>query len=56
LGWPRWTKESIDVEFSGEVGERSGSWKGGCIGCSYDLRPDETMLCTLRRMEKEQSF
>lgn len=56
FGWPRWIKESIDVEFSDEVGERSGSWKGGCIGCGYDQRPDETMLCTLRRMEAERKF
>lgn len=56
IGWPRWIKESINIEFDGEVGERSGSWKGGTIGCSYDLRPDETMLAALRRMEAERSF
>ncbi|WP_439137517.1 hypothetical protein [Roseicyclus sp.] len=56
LGWPRWIKESIDIEFDGEVGERSGSWKGGCIGCSYDLRPGETMEAALRRMEAERKF
>ena len=56
IGWPRWIKESIDVEFDAEVGERSGSWKGGCIGCSYDLNPGETMLDALRRMERERVF
>lgn len=56
IGWPRWNRESIDVQFSDEVGERSGSWKGGCIGCDYDLRPDETMLQALRRMEAERKF
>lgn len=56
IGWPRWIKSSIDVQFSGEVGERSGSWKGGCIGCSYDMRPGETPLATLRRMESERKF
>jgi len=56
VGWPRWVKESIDVKFSGEVGERSESWKGGCIGCSYDLRPDETLGQALRRMEAERRF
>ncbi len=56
IGWPRWIKESIDVEFDGEVGERSGSWKGGCIGCSYVLQPGETMLECLRRMERERAF
>ncbi|WP_322325904.1 hypothetical protein [Cypionkella sp.] len=56
LGWPRWIKESIDIQFDGEVGERSGSWKGGCVGCSYDLRADETMGAALRRMEQERKF
>jgi hypothetical protein len=56
LGWPRWIKESIDVEFDGEVGERTGSWKGGCIGCGYDMKPGETMEQTLRRMERERVF
>lgn len=56
IGWPRWIEESIDVQFSGEVGERSGSWKGGCIGCGYDLMPGETMEQSLRRMEAERKF
>jgi hypothetical protein len=56
LGWPIWIKESIDVEFSDEVGERTGSWKGGTIGCGYNLRPGETMEQALRRMEAERKF
>lgn len=56
IGWPRWVRESIYVEFDGEVGERSGSWKGGCIGCSYDILPHETLGCALRRMEAERVF
>ena len=46
----------IDIEFSDEVGERSGSWKGGTIGCSYDLKPNETIEQCLRRMEIERKF
>ena len=56
LGWPKRIMESIDIAFDGEVGEKSGSWKGGCIGCSYDLRKGETMLDALRRMERERKF
>lgn len=56
IGWPRWISESIDVEFDGEVGERTGSWKGGTIGCGYDLNPGETMLSALRRMERNREF
>lgn len=46
----------IDVEFSEEVGERSGSWKGGTIGCSYSMKKSETPLGCLRRMETERIF
>lgn len=56
FGWPSWIKESINVDFDGEVGERTGSWKGGTIGCGYDLLPDETMLDALRRMERNRTF
>ena len=57
-GWP-WKKmiiTSIDVVFDDEVGERSGSWKGGTIGCSYEMLPNETPEQTLRRMESERKF
>lgn len=58
----RWTsliekvRTSIDIRFSDEVGEESGSWKGGCTGCSYDLRPGETVENSLRRMEAWRKF
>lgn len=59
FGWLPWLDKrlnTIDVRFSDEVGERAGSWKGGCIGCGYDMRPGETPLDTLRRMERERKF
>lgn len=56
IKWPRWIRESIDIEFDDEVGERSGSWKGGTIGCGYDLRSGESLLDCLRRMERERTF
>lgn len=56
VGWPKWIKESIDVQFDDEVGERTGSWKGGTIGCGYDLRSGEHMLSALRRMERDRRF
>lgn len=58
----QWTKlfakvrKSIDVLFSDEVGERSGSWKGGCTGCGYDLLLGETPEQCLRRMERNRKF
>ena len=60
--WTRWlplfakVRTSIDVAFDDEVGERTGSWKGGTIGCGYDMKPGETALDTLRRMEAERTF
>lgn len=54
--WPRKTITSIHVEFNNEVGERSGSWKGGTIGCGWDLLPGESPEQCLRRMEAERKF
>lgn len=48
--------KSIEVEFSSEVGERTGSWKGGVIGCGYTMIKGETALDTIKRMEKERKF
>lgn len=46
----------IDINFSDEVGEKSGSWKGGCVGCSYEMLPNETVKDCLKRMESERKF
>lgn len=52
----------IDVTFSSDepgfdgVGERAGSYKGGTIGCGYEMRPGETPLETLRRMQRDRKF
>lgn len=60
--WLKWTskfakvRKYIKVNFSNEVGERSGSYKGGTIGCSYELLPKETPLACLRRMELNRKF
>ena len=50
------TRENIDVSFSEEVGEQTGSWKGGTVGCGYDLMEDESIKSCLSRMEKEREF
>jgi hypothetical protein len=60
--WFTWTRlfekerQSISVEFDDEVGERSGSWKGGCVGCGWTMLPGESAEQTLRRMESERIF
>ena len=53
---PSVTRTWICVNFSEEVGEEVGSWKGGCIGCGYTLRSGETPEQCLRRMERERKF
>lgn len=50
------TIKDIEVTFNEEVGEDRGSWKGGVLGCSYEMKPGETPLQTLQRMEKERKF
>lgn len=47
---------TIDIRFSEEVGARRGSWKGGCVGCSYEMKPGETPRHTLSRMQAERRF
>jgi hypothetical protein len=56
--FPFLTKVSqvIDVDFSDEVGERTGSWKGGTVSCGYEMLPDETIEMCLCRMEMERKF
>jgi hypothetical protein len=56
LPWPRKIRRTISVDFSKEVGERRGSWKGGCTGCSYEMRPDETPQECLFRMQRDRRF
>lgn len=46
----------IDIDFSDEVGERTGEWKGGCISCGHKLEDGETPEKCLRRMERERKF
>lgn len=60
--WFKWTKlfrftrKSIDIEFDQEVGKRKGGYKGGTVGCSYEMKGDESALDCLRRMEQDREF
>lgn len=56
LPFPRLINRDINIDFNGEVGEESGSWKGGTVGCSYDLRQGEEPWEGLARMERERKF
>lgn len=56
--WLPYKRESryINIDFNDEVGERTGSWKGGVLGCSFNMLPDERPVDTLRRMESVEKF
>lgn len=60
--WFGWSKlfererRYVGFTFSDEVGERSGSWKGGVIGSSETMLTGETVEQTFRRMERERKF
>lgn len=56
LPFVKMTRKSIDISFDGEVGEETGTWKGGVLGCGYDMLPEETIEQCLRRMERERKF
>lgn len=53
---PKKVSRSIDISFSKGIGEEAGSWKGGCTGCSYELKSGESPIDCLRRMERERKF
>lgn len=46
----------ISVSFNEEVGEGTGSWKGGTTGCGYEMKWGETPERCLSRMEHEREF
>lgn len=60
--WFMWTNAfaivstMIDVEFSKECGNRKGSWKGGTLGCDYEMKKGESALDCLKRMERDRKF
>jgi len=51
LSWFRKPKiaRSLDIEFSKETGRKKGSWKGGTVGHSIDMRPGELHESAFRR-------
>lgn len=60
--WLTWTgrwkdvHRYIEIKFDGEVGKGKKTWKGGCIGCSYNLLPGEHPMECIRRMQRERKF
>lgn len=51
-------RRSLKIDFSGETGRRKGSWKGGTVGHSIDMKPGELHESAFRRYcsENDMSF
>lgn len=55
--WCKWlslfrhdkVSRSLDLDFSKEVGERKGSWKGGTLGHAINMLPGELHEAAFRR-------
>lgn len=56
LRYPFHVRTSIWVSLNGEIGESTGSWKGGTTGFGTTLRRGERVIDALRRMENERRF
>lgn len=60
--WLQWCplfqnqRTTIDVSFSREVGSEAGSWKGGTIGCGFEIKRGESPIECFRRMMQDRSF
>lgn len=46
---------TIELEFTKEIGQRKGSWKGGLIATGYKMLPNETIDVCVERFFKEKS-
>ena len=60
LSWfrPRKIRRSLDLRFSGETGDRKGSWKGGTLGHSINMLAGEMHELAFRRycLEHKMTF
>lgn len=61
--WLSWFKKPkisryLEINFSGETGKRKGSWKGGTVGHSISMLPDETPWQAFNRYcaDKDMTF
>lgn len=59
--WLAWLSKpivhrSLDLRFSGETGERKGSWKGGTIGHAIAMEPGELHESAFRRYCAEHAM
>lgn len=53
LPFPRMIRRTISIGFDEEVGNRSGSWKGGILGMGKEWLKGESMADSLKRVESD---
>lgn len=46
----------IEIDFDSELGSDKGSWKGGVLGTSFEMRSEETVHETWNRFFQEKRF
>lgn len=64
VGWFAWLSlfrkpkisRDLEIAFSGETGKRKGSWKGGTIGHSTEMRSGELHESAFRRYCAENNM
>ena len=54
----KYTKENgtLSIQSGLEFSSQIGTHKGGTVGCSYSMLPNESPIQCLRRMEKERCY
>jgi hypothetical protein len=49
-------KREVDITYNKEVGTKKNSWKGGIVGTSCKIAPNESILSAFLKYSKEQNM
>jgi hypothetical protein len=50
------TRRDLEIKLTDEIGEKSGTWKGGCTGFGRAILPGEDPHTAYQRIMKEAKF
>ena len=56
FNWFKRSNITVDIHFADEMGSERGSWKGGTVGCSCEIKPEESIKEALARYELTADF
>lgn len=54
--WAKLIKHTLEVDLEHEIGESTGSWKGGATGFGIEIQPGETSQEAIARYEATKEF